>query len=186
MFQDNIRAFIDSELPVNKKSIFLEHASICRKCGHDLSIMQSIKQELSNIKPLTVSSEFDFRMRSSIRREYENQRNPFYSFTIFFRENANMFFVAPVFAIILVMSIILFNSNKGEITPSLPAEVELQIDNRESVDLVSDQVNSRVEEVHYVLDTVKHTDVEKGIFTINVDGKVQPLPVNNNVTLISF
>ena len=149
--------------------------------------MKSIKQELENTKHLTVSSEFDFRMRSSIRREQENLRNPFYSFKLFFSENANMFFVAPIFAIILVMSIIFYNnSDKGEITTTLPAEVKSQIDNRESVDLVSDQVNSRVEEVHYVLDTVKHTDAEKGIFTINVDGTVQTLPVNNNITLISF
>ena len=79
-FKDNMRAFIDDELPVNIQSVFLKHSSECTSCNRDLRMMQNVKKALSNLERVSVSPEFDFRMKSSIRREYELLRNPFYVF----------------------------------------------------------------------------------------------------------
>ncbi|KKK69244.1 hypothetical protein LCGC14_2936000, partial [marine sediment metagenome] len=42
---------------------------------------------LANLERVSVSPEFDFRMKSSLRHEYEYLRNPFYVAKIFFTEN---------------------------------------------------------------------------------------------------
>lgn len=186
LFKDNIRVFIDDEFPVNQKSSFLEHAEKCNDCNKDLLTMQRIKKELANFKPLKVSPEFDFRIKSSIRREYDLLRNPYYSFKIFIQENAAKLLFVPASVVILIFSVMLYNSNTEQNSPILPAEITSLIDAREGVDLTSNQDNSRIEEVNYVLETVKSTDADRGIFHVNPDGTFTTSMTDNNVTLISF
>ena len=186
LFKDNIRAFIDDELPINQKSNFLAHASHCTMCKKELHTMQKIKQELANFKPLTVSNEFDFRLKSRISRENALLRNPFYSFKLTLQDNAGKFLLMPAFIVVFLFSSMFYNNDTRRSLPGLPIEVLSQIDAREGVDLISVPYNARIEEVNYVLEKVKSTDADKGIFLINPDGTVKSSETDNSITLISF
>jgi len=187
MFYENIRAFIDDELPINQKSVFLDHASKCTKCNRELLYMQYVKRELAALRRVTISPEFDFKMKSLIRREHENLRNPLYSLKLFMNENLGKFIAAPAFAILILVGIIFYNnSNSRETTPILPGVVTAQINAENGVELIPENENSSVEEVNYVLEIIKPTDMERRIFLHEPDGTVQSIPINNDLTLVSF
>ena len=187
MFQENLRAFVDNELPVNVKSVFLEHASKCPSCNLDMQTMVALKRGLANLPRFAVSHEFDFKMRSSIQREYENFRNPLYQVKLFFRENLGKVLAVPAFALIMVAGIVLFNTTTIQRIPQmLPYEVTSQLDSQESIELVPHDEEPFVEEVYYVMETVKPTDIERGLFLHESDGAVNAAHVNNDFTLISF
>lgn len=186
MFRDNLRAFIDDELAVNKETIFIGHASNCQACNIELHKMQYVKRCLANLERVTASSEFDFRLKSGIRREYENLRNPLYSFKLFINENLVKLFAVPAFAVIVLVGMILYNNGNGlEKATLLPQEVTSQLDLREGVDLVPLNEDSVVEEVKYVLETVKQGDVERGIFLPESEGTVHSAS-KDELTLISY
>ena len=186
MFRDNLRAFIDDELAVNKKTIFIDHASNCQACNIELHEMQYVKRCLADLERVTASSEFDFRLKSGIRREYENLRNPLYSFKLFINENLAKFFAVPAFAVIVIVGMILYNNGNGlEKATLLPQEVTSRLDLWEGVDLIPLNEDSVVEEVKYVLETVKPGDVERGIFLPESEGVVRSAS-KNELTLISY
>ncbi len=187
MFKDNLRAFIDEELPVNMQSVFLKHSYECTSCERDLRMMQNIKKDLSNLKRVSVSPEFDFRMKSSIRREYEFLRNPLYVFKIIILENINKFITVPAIAALLIAGTFYYtNHGNNKMMPVLPVEVISQIDNRESVTLDFEDKNDDVDEVRYVLETVKHLDGERGIFQNEPDYTIHTDSVNDNLTTVGF
>ena len=51
---------------------------------------------------------------------------------------------------------------------------------------VPENENSSVEEVNYVLEIIKPTDMERRVFLHEPDGTVQSIPINNDLTLVSF
>ena len=186
-FKENIRAFIDDELPVNIRSAFLKHSSECTSCNHELQMMQHVKKTLLNLKRVSVSPEFDFRMKSSIRREYELIRNPFYVFKVIIFENMYKFMMVPAVAVVVVASIIIYtNHAKLQMTPMLPVEVISQIDARDSFELGFEDENTDVDEVRYILETVKPLDGERGIFLNEPDYTIHTDSVNDNLTLVGF
>ena len=187
MFKDNMRAFIDDELPVNIQSVFLKHSSECTSCNHELRMMQNVKKALSNLEHVSVSPEFDFRMKSSIRREYELLRNPFYVFKIIIFENIKKFITVPAVAVLVIAGIFFYtNYGKNQMMPVLPVEVISQIDDRDSVELGFEDENADVDEVRYVLETVKPLDDERGIFLNEPDYTIHTDSVNENLTLVGF
>ena len=187
MFRKNLRAFIDNELPVNIKTVFLEHASVCSSCNHYLLEMQSLKKELANLKHFSVSHEFDFRMRSCIRSEYEKLRNPLYSLKIFVYENFSKFIAVPACVALIIFGIVLYNdSNERQTAAVLNDIVSSAIDSHNGVELIPQNESSFVEEVNYVLETVKPSEVESGIFLNEPEGTVPTSPNPNELTLISF
>lgn len=187
MFKENIRAFIDNELPVNQKSIFLDHDSRCYECNLELLGMQRVKKELTSLRRVTVSPGFDFIIKSLIQREHENLRNPLYSLKLFMSENLGKFIVVPAFAILIMMGMVFYNnSNNSQMTPVLPAVVTSLINAEKGVELIPENENSSVEEVNYVLETVKPTDMELRIFLHEPDGTVKSIPINNDLTLVNF
>ena len=187
MFKKNIRAFIDDELPVNEQSVFLNHASECSSCDLELREMQKVKKILANLERVSVSPEFDFRMKSSLRHEYEYLRNPFYVAKIFFTENMFKLLMTPAVGMLIILCFVLYsNYNNSQMTPELPVEVISQIDSQNGIELVGDEGNSYVGEVNYVLETVKPLDIEQEIFLHEPDNTVHTVSMNNNLTFISF
>jgi len=187
MFGENLRAFIDNELPINQRSAFLDHASKCNKCNRELLYMQHVKKELAGLRRVTVSPEFDFKMKSLVRHEHEKLRSSLYSFRLFISENSNKFIVAPVFALLILVGMVFYNnSNNRETTTILPDVVTSLINAENGVEIIPENNNSSVEEVNYVLETVKPTDMERRIFLHEPDGTVQSIPINNDLTLVSF
>ena len=187
IFKENIRAFIDDELPVNIQSAFLKHSSECASCNHELCMMQEVKKALANLEHVSVSPEFDFRMKSSIRREYELLRNPFYVFKIIIFENIKKFITVPAVAVLVIAGIFFYtNYGKNQMMPVLPVEVISQIDDRDSVELGFEDENADVDEVRYVLETVKPLDDERGIFLNEPDYTIHTDSVNENLTLVGF
>ena len=187
MFRKNLRAFIDNELPVNIKSVFLEHASKCSSCNLVLNEQQNLKKELAHLKRFSVSPEFDFRMRSSIRREHEKLRYPLYSFKIFVYKKFSKFIAVPACALLIIFGMVLYNnSNERQTVPVLTDVLRSHIDSQNGVELIPQNESSFVEEVHYVLETVKPSDVEKGIFLDEPEGTVHTSINPNDLTLVSF
>ena len=187
MFKKNIRAFIDDELPVNEQSVFLNHASECHSCDIELLMMQKVKKILSNLERVSISPEFDFRMKSSLRREYERLRNPLHVAKIFITENMFKLIAAPAVGMLIILCVILYsNYNKSQIITELPVEVTSYIDAQKGIELIGDEDNSYVDEVNYILETVRPLDVEQEIFLNEPDNTVHTVSMNNNLTFISF
>ena len=149
--------------------------------------MVALKRGLTNLPCFPVSHEFDFRMKSSIQREYENFRNPLYPVKLFFGENLGKVLAVPAFALIIIAGVVFYNSTNIQQMPQvLPYEVTSQLDTQEGIELVPHDEEPFVEEVNYVLETVKPTDIERGLFLYESDGAINAAQVNNDLTLISY
>jgi len=185
-FHENLRAFIDNELPVNLYSAFIRHDSDCSACHRDLVSLQKIKNSLAGLRRLSLSPEFDFRMKSSIRREYELLRNPFYIFRLFFFDNLTKFIMVPAFALVLIIGAVLYLSYHDR--SGLPPGVVSYLESRESVVLGPDDERIDVDEVRYVLKSVKPFEFvrdERDSDSVRQDSDSSQ-PVDNSLTLISF
>lgn len=185
-FKESIRAYIDQELPINEKSVFLDHAENCIQCREELHSMQFVTTQLKQLKRITVSPEFDFRIKNNIRREHERLRNPFYSARIFFRENMLPFLTIPAVAACLIVGMLVYSNVNSPITSDLPQSVMVQFDSQKGVDLIDDAEPTQVVDEQYVLDTVTPQDLQNGLFLIE-NGSF--IPVNRetrNLTLVNF
>jgi hypothetical protein len=149
--------------------------------------MQNLKKELANLKRYSVSPEFDFRMRSCIRSEYEKLRNPFYLLKIFIYENFSKLVAVPVVTALVIVSIVFYNnSNERQTAAVFNDMLNSAIDSHNGVELIPQDESSVVEEVNYVLETVKPSEVERGVFLNAPEGTVPATPNPNELTLISF
>jgi anti-sigma factor RsiW len=184
-FEEHLRAFIDDELPVNIQSAFIEHASACTKCARDLRGMKHTKQMLSNLPRVTVSPEFDFKMKLRIRREYQSARNPWYSARLVFRNNLSKFILIPAAAMVLVLTLAVYHSfTTNDAAPGNPAQVLL--DTGRGVELVMDENAPANEEVNYIMEKVTPSDIEQGIMTPVMTGSGNGAVGSQDITLISF
>ena len=126
-------------------------------------------------------------MKSSLRREYESLRNPLHVAKIFITENMFKFIAAPAVGMLIILCVILYsNYNKSQIITELPVEVTSYIDAQKGIELIGDENNSYVDEVNYILETVRPLDVEQKIFLNEPDNTVHTVSMNNNLTFISF
>lgn len=185
-FKESIRAFIDQELPINEKSDFLNHAEQCTECGEELRSMQFVTTQLKRLKRITVSPEFDFRMRTSILREHERLRNPFYSARIFFRENMLPFIAIPAVAASLVVGVFVYSTVYSPLAPGIPPSVVSQLELQDGVDLVPDAEPTDVVNEQYVLDMVTQQDLQKGLFLIENGSYVPVNRETTDLTLVNF
>jgi len=187
MFHDHIRAYIDDELPVNIRVTFMEHAGKCLGCGQDLRDMESVKKLFARMQRFNVSPEFDFRLKSSIRRELQRSRNPLYPVRLFLSEHIYKVLLVPTCALAIILGVMYYHvAPVGEITKQEPVEYTSTAPAKEIVDLAAEQDDSSIEEVNYILETLTSTDAERGIFLGEEVETIQSSPVNNNLSLVSF
>ncbi|MFC1538805.1 anti-sigma factor family protein [Candidatus Latescibacterota bacterium] len=183
-FKMNLRAFIDNELPVNNKTLFLEHASKCPDCNTALKEMQSLKKMLFNLKRYSVTPEFDFRLKSSLRLAHERKYFSWNSLRFINYDNMSKLLAVSACAAAIVLGIMFINKGgNNQVTPGLPDIVETHVDSYNGVELIPDSNGFSIEEINFVLETIKPSDVEKGIFQENPDGS---LSIPENMTLISY
>lgn len=187
-FRKNLQAFIDNELPVNIKSLFLEHVKKCPICMSALKEMQALKNRLSGLDRISVTPEFDFRLKSSLRQEHEKKHAPGYSARILNFPNMSKFLMLTAGAAVIVagFAFMYSNSNDAQISPDLPDVVRTHVDSFEGVEMIPDTSGSSVGEVNFVLESVKPSEVEKGIFQENPDGSLTIPDKTENMTLISY
>ena len=187
-FRKNLRAFIDNELPVNIKALFLEHVAKCPICNRALKEMQSLKKRLTSLDRISVTPEFDFRLKSSLRQEHEKKHSPGFSGRMLNFPNMSKFLMMTAGAAVIVAGFAFMynNSDDAHISQALPEVVRTHVDSYEGVEMVPESDGSSIDEVNFVLETVKPSDVEKGIFQENPDGSVTIPEKTNNMTLISY
>lgn len=172
-------------MPVNIQSAFIEHASACTKCARDLRGMKHTKQMLSNLPRITVSPEFDFKMKLRIRQEYQNAQNPWYSTKLVFRDNLSKFILIPAATVVLVLALALYHPfSTNDAVPGAPAQV--QLDTGTGVELVMDENAPANEEVNYIMEKVTPSDIEQGVMTPVMTGSGSGAVDSQDITLISF
>ncbi|MFC1552968.1 hypothetical protein ACFL6P_10455 [Candidatus Latescibacterota bacterium] len=93
---------------------------------------------------------------------------------------------AGVAVIVAGFALMYNNSDDVNISPALPDVVRTHVESYEGVEMVPGSDGSSIDEVNFVLETVKPSDVEKGIFHENPDGSVTIPEKTNNMTLISY
>ncbi|MFC1541459.1 hypothetical protein ACFL50_03305 [Candidatus Latescibacterota bacterium] len=87
----------------------------------------------------------------------------------------------------IVLGIMFINKgDNNQVTPGLPDIVETHVDSYGGVELIPDNNDSSIEEINYVLETIKTSDVEKGIFQETPDGSLNITEKTNNMNLISY
>jgi len=184
MFQENLRAFIDDELPVNIRTSFIEHSMLCPRCAEDLREQKFIRERLAKLQRITVSSEFDFAMKIRICREHEALKKPWYVLKCTILDNALRFLTIPAAAILIIVSVFFYRYNTPD-TPvsSLPPDVARELNAEIGVELVTNPDDSQVEEVNYVLEKATTVDIERGIIMSGDTGGAMESQV---ITLISF
>ena len=189
-FHMHLRAFIDDELPVNLHSDFIRHADACNECRQDMQALRKLQKSLAGMRRVEVSTGFDFRMKSSIRREYDLLRNPMYKFKLFFFDNFARFMMVPAFALVLATGMVLYRSYTvhNHVT-DLPAAVVSHLESQESVMLGPNEEWIDVDEVRYVLESVQTNE------TVSADSQSSPSdrttalpapPAEDTLTLVSF
>lgn len=174
-------AYIDNEMPVNVEKEFFEHSSVCSACSKELKEFQSIKKLLGNLKNVKVSTEFNFRIATSVRRENTRLKNPLYSFKLFLKDNLSKIILIPASALVLLLAFYFYN-NKTD-GSFFNKEVISQIDSNQGSELVVDELS--VEKINYVLDSVKPVEIENGVF-LNGAGEFSDYSNKNKLSVVNF
>jgi len=182
-FRSLLSAFVDGELTNPQKSLFLAHAESCIECNLSLSEFRQLKRMLKELKPATVSSSFDSRMRLLIERENALMQKPWHRIKLFLRDNAVAFVTVPAVAA-LIAAFVYFNADTlvGR-DMSVAVEPQTQVVRQSEPAAVT--YDSGDEVVHYVLDSVKQSEAEVGIF-LNEQQTSTVVASNSNFRLISF
>ncbi len=186
-FKKNLRAFIDNELPVNIKSLFLEHASVCPICNRALAEMRLLKKRLMNLERVSVTPEFDFRLKSMLRKENQKKRSSALTKTIFpLQDRSRILMVSAAAAVLITAFTFIYTAGNKNMQPAIPEVVQTHLDSYDGVEIVPESNGASIDEVNYVLETVKKSDVEKGIFQENPDKSETVLEKTENMILISY
>jgi anti-sigma factor RsiW len=184
MFQEHLRTFIDDELPVTTRTLFIEHSMLCPRCAANLREQQFICERLASLQRVTVSPEFDFAMKLRIRREHESLQKPWYVLKRTIVDNAIRFISIPAAAMFIVASVFLYlHTTPGTPVSSLPPDVARELSTGAGVELVTTPDDNHVEEVNYVLEKATTVDIERGII---MSGDTGIHTESQNITLISF
>jgi hypothetical protein len=181
-FQETIQEYVDDELSGETAIAFLNHSVMCESCHAKLHDMLRLKITLSTISPVTISSTFDSRLRERIYREEIRLQSPWYRFSLSLQANTRPL-IAMAFIIFFVTAMIFF------------ARYSFNYQNVSSVVLeLKNKFHPNVEEpiehetVNYILDSVKSSEVESGIFL----HELAPLKpdrdrvTNQHLRLVSF
>jgi len=183
MFGQHLSKFIDDDLDEEIKGKFLSHAVTCKNCNFDLKESIRLKKVISQLSPVSVSPEFDYRLKSRIHLETTRLKNPLYRFKLFINDNMRDILTVPALALIILwivfyrIDVHLNQQNQSEITQNKASST-----NSEIISTFEDYP----EEIHYVLDSVKPSEVETGIFLNEHDTSIQTMLTGPNFTLTSF
>ena len=184
MFRENVNAYIDDYLPENIKVDFLAHVKHCESCNKLLKESQRLKTLFEKLTPVTVSPEFDFRLKKCIRLENTRLQNPFYRFKLFVHENVKTAVIVPAAALIILASV--FSRFDVHFYQNDQAEITRNIVSTTNNDIVPTFEDSLEEVVNYVLDSIKPGEAETGIFLNEQNTKSQIGSVDPNIQLISY
>ena len=139
---------------------------------------------LEKLTPITVSPEFDFRLKERIRLENKHLQNPFYRFKLFVQENVKTAVIVPAAAVIILASVFsrfdvhFYQNDQPEITQNVVSTT-----NNDTVPTFEDSLG---EVVNYVLDSIKPGEAETGIFLNEQNTKSQGSLTDSNIQLISY
>ena len=186
MFDDHLRAFIDDELPVNVRSLFIDHAEECARCAKKLRDMETVCAQLAGLSRVAVSPEFDFSMKLRIRRERVNLQKPWYPLLAAIREQYARLILLPAAAVLLAAGFTFYqNLPSGPMHMGLPQEVVQQLQRGVSVDLASDVEGEQVDEINYVLEKASPGEIEQGIM-LTGRSRMKNRVSQQDIMLISF
>jgi anti-sigma factor RsiW len=175
--------FIDDELSEKVRSDFLAHSVSCPACRKELKELQYVKKALAALPPVTVSSEFDFRLKASLRMEGTRLRSPMYRLKLFLKDNLVPAVGAPVAATLLVGGVLLYNGPFSGARPEIQAVQQKPAAVPERVQ-ASAVIGPQAEDVHYVLDSVELSAVGT---SKKPNGKTMTdLSTENSINLIRY
>jgi anti-sigma factor RsiW len=182
LFRKLIMDYIDNELSDKVRSDFLTHSVSCPACCKELKELQYVKKALAGLPPATVSSEFDFRLKSSLRMEEARLRNPIYRMKLYLKENMASLVGVPVAAALLLGGMLLHNGPFQNFQPGFQAAQQKQIEQKWVQ--TSSVAGSSAEDVHYVLDSVDLSEV--GTKAISNGNSEKKLTDANSINLIRY
>jgi len=181
-FRKCISDFVDDELSGKAKSDFLSHSLICPACDRELKEIKRVKNLLANLAPVTVSSEFDFRLKASLMRENIRFGNPFYRFRLYIRDNLRTLVAVPAMAVVLMGGFLLYSGNPGDRTPGAGFNRTTAVEKKDSP--VRAFANAPDEDVYYVLESID--PAEAGFGSIPQNASPAREVSAHAITLISF
>jgi len=182
VFQTLLMDFVDDELAPSERSAVLSHAAMCSTCRNALKEAEYVRRVLVDLPHRTVTSEFDFRLKASIRLESRKLKSPYYRFQLFLRENMAAVAVIPVAAAIMFATAIMYPGFSGK-NPSIVSTSGVK--RTETRQMVSQSpVETRAEDVHYVLESVELSEV--GLDSAHNARTGDITPDTHTISLLSF
>ena len=187
-FRKMIRAYVDNELSAADKKKFLDHAAMCSQCALTLREMQYVQKILHELPEVNTTSEFDFRLRSSIRIEQQRLNNPSYRFRLFLREYFKPVIAVPAFVVLFATATVFYNNSNGQ-GPALVSSSQLTAEdsstqNEQVIDITDGA--GEIVYLHYVLEKIQQNEIDDGVFLGQGQVPVTDYTQSNNVKLVSF
>ena len=153
LFRKLIMDYIDDELSEKVRPGFLAHAVMCPACGKELKEMQYVKKALAGFTPVTVSSEFDFRLKASLRMEESRLRSPMYRLKLMLKDNMLSVLGAPVAAALLLGGVLVYDGAFPGAYSGMQTVRQKPVG--QELTRTYAVTGSPAEDVHYVLESVE-------------------------------
>ncbi len=160
-FKKNLRAYVDNELPGHLKAEFIAHTSQCRLCNAALNDMEGVIRILSNLESVATSQDFNISLKTRILLEKDRLLNPFYRFSLFFREKIRYFLVVPAFVLAVFAVVFLYSGSNDSFFRGNAYHDNIPVgQSQKSADLagVDEKNPDEIVYVYYVLETVHSPD----------------------------
>lgn len=182
LFRKLIMDFIDGELSEKVRPDFLAHSLSCPECRKELKELQYVKKVLAGCAPVSVSSEFDFRLKASLRLEEVRLRSPMYRLSLFLRDNVVSVVGTPVAAAVLLGGVLLYNGPFQAEHPGMQSARKAPV----AQEWVRNSTinGSPAEDIHYVLDSVELSEVGTSVKATRKNGS-EPSGANS-INLIRY
>lgn len=184
-FLEHISDYIDDDMAEAERIEFLRHAEVCVECDKTLNGCRHVRNLLGRLSPVSVSSEFDVRLKSRIRMEHNFLEDPVYRFKLFMSDNLPRLLAVPAAAALVVSAMLYFNGRNPGIAVD-PAE--LVSNPRVSYPIEHAAEQSQEEIVSYILESVSESDMETGIFLNDLNqgaNDAAPVPSGNEITPVN-
>jgi anti-sigma factor RsiW len=171
--------YVDDELSEKTQSEFIAHADECPSCRRELKEVLSVRKLLADLPTVTVSSEFDFKLKASLRLEDVRLRSPFYRFRLLVRDNLASIVAVPAAAALLVMGAIYYHGTFQDIPANRSVvEQQMPVKNDRAANLSG---NIQADNVTYVLESL-----DIGEFGIEVSPQRGPVSQESNLNTVSL
>ncbi len=182
VFQTLLMDFVDDELTPSERSAVLSHAAACVSCRNALNEAECVRNALSDLPRRTITSEFDFRLKASIRLESRKLRNPLYRFRLFLRENMAGMAVIPAAAAVMLAAALMYPGFPGRNSYVVNNSGANRPEPRQTVSAVPSE--TQAEDVHYVLESVELSEV--GLDSAHNLRTGEITPDTHTISLLSF